>query len=141
MSQFETSYLDLRENTLPIVFFVYSNSRCHLTNFLKECFSCHSSANTAFHASTLHLTGCPSAPSPLHQKTECLMSKNDGGRIYGNQILTRGSLAFSLSVFNKSLFNNFYKRSGLHLPQMLNVKLHSVKNLIFSKPWRSSCPH
>jgi len=62
------------------------------------------------------------------------MSKSDGGRIHGNQILTRGSLTFSLSVFNLSLFNNFYKRSGLHLPQMLNVKLHSVKDLISSKP-------
>jgi len=38
------------------------------------------------------------------------MSKSDGGRIHGNQILTRGSLTFNLNVFNRSLFNNFYKR-------------------------------
>ena len=38
------------------------------------------------------------------------MSKNDGGRIHGSKILTRGSLTFSLKVFSLSLFNNFYKR-------------------------------
>ena len=38
------------------------------------------------------------------------MSNSDGGRIHGNQILTRGSLTFSLNVFNLSLFNSFYKR-------------------------------
>ena len=38
------------------------------------------------------------------------MSKNDGGRLHSNQILTRGSLTFTLKVFSLSLFNSFYKR-------------------------------
>jgi len=40
------------------------------------------------------------------------MRESDGGRIHGNQILTRGSLTFNLNVFNKSLFNSFCKRSS-----------------------------
>ena len=67
--------------------------------------------SSAFHASTLHPTSCSSFPSPIHKKkTECLMSKNAGGRLHSNQILTRGSLTFSLKVFRLSLFNSFYKR-------------------------------
>ena len=59
------------------------------------------------------------------------MRESDGGRIHGNQILTQGSLTVNLNVFNQSLFNNFYKDSvrTLHSPQILTMKLHSVKNL------------
>jgi len=92
------------------LFLVYSNA-----DVIKQTSSENVSAVT--HQLTLHFTPQPYMwRAVLHfhlqsiKKTECLMSKNDGGRLHSNQILTRGSLTFSLKVFSLSLFNSFYKR-------------------------------